>query len=77
MEKGVLVIVDLGFAFFQFWFWFFFPKEDCKRPLFMGNCSVISSISMSLSLSFLNRQGEEKRGELVEENSSSLNRICI
>ena len=37
---------------------------------------------MSLSLSFLDGQGEEKRGvekggEEVEENSSSLNCICI
>ncbi len=43
----------------------------------MGNCSVISSISMSLSLSFLNRQREEKRGEKVEEDSLLLNCICI
>ena len=48
----------------------------------MGNCLVISSISISLSLSFLDRQGEEKRevekrGEEVEENSLSLNYIYI
>jgi hypothetical protein len=74
-------VVNLDFAFF--WFWFFFPREDIKRPLFfVGNYSVISSISVSLSLSFLDRQGEEKRGvenrgEEVEEDSSSLNCICI
>ncbi len=74
MERGVLVIVDLGFAFFRFWF--FFPREDFERPLFfISNCSVISSISVSLS--FLDGQGEEKRGEKAEENSLSLNCICI
>ena len=30
-----------------------------------------------MSLSFLDRQGEEKRGEKVEEDSLSLNYICI
>ena len=43
---------------------------------FIGNCLVLSSISVSLSLSFLARQGVEK-GEQLEENSSSLNYICI
>jgi len=76
IEESVLAIVDLGFAFFRSWF--FFPREDYGRPLFfVGNCSVFSSISISLSSSFLDKQGEEKRGELVEENSLSLNYICI
>ena len=48
----------------------------------MGNYLVISSISISLSLSFLDRQGEEKRGVEkrgveVEENSLLLNCIYI
>ena len=74
IEESILAIVDLGFAFF--WFWFFFLREDYKRSLFfVGNCLVL--LSISISLSFLDRQGEEKRGEKVEEDSSSLNYIYI
>ena len=71
----MLAIVDLAFAFF--WSWFFFLREDYRRPLFLGSCLVLSSISMSLSLSFLIRQRVEKRKGVLKEDSSSLNYIYI
>ena len=71
----MLAIVDLAFAFFQSWF--FFPREDCGCPLFLGSYLVLSSISMSLSLSFLIGQGVEKRKGVLKEDSSSLNYIYI
>ena len=76
IAESILAIVDLAFAIFQFWF--FFPREDYRCPLFfISKYLVLFSISVSLSLSFLNRQGIEKREGALEEDSLLLNCIYI